>query len=64
MKVYFYIRQNKIEYLTNILKDYNNLEDMIEISFNPMTDMVMVSLTSDDFIRLSDMDTFASLISL
>jgi len=64
MKVYFYIRQNKIEYLTNILKDYNNLEDMIEISFNPMTDMVMVSLTSDDFIRLSDMDAFASLISL
>jgi len=64
MKVYFYIRQNKIEYLTNILKDYNNLEDMIDISFNPMTDMVMVSLAADDFIRLSDMDAFAGLISL
>jgi hypothetical protein len=64
MKVYFYVRQNKIEYLTKVLKDYNNLEDMIEISFNPMTDMVMVSIASDDFIRLSDMDAFAGLISL
>jgi|TARA_R110000782_G_scaffold1387_7_gene5426 hypothetical protein len=64
MKVYFYIRQEKLEYLNNILKDYNNLIEPIEISFNPMNDSVMVSLLSDDFIGLSDRDTFATLISL
>jgi hypothetical protein len=44
MKVYFYIRQEKLEYLNSILKDYNNLIEPIEISFNPMNDSVMVSL--------------------
>jgi hypothetical protein len=64
MKVHFYIRQEKLEYLNSILKDYNNLTEPIEISFNPMNDSVMVSLSSDDFIGLSDRDTFATLISL
>ena len=64
MKVYFYIKQKDIEYLTNVLKDYNNLIEPIEISFNPMSDSVMVSLLSDDFIGLIDRDTFATLISL
>ena len=64
MKVYFYIRQEKLEYLNNILKDYNNLIEPIEISFNPMNDSVMVSLLIDDFIGLSDRDAFATLISL
>jgi len=64
MKVYFYIKQDKLEYLNKILKDYNNLIEPIEISFNPMSDSVMVSLLSDDFIGLIDRDTFATLISL
>ena len=63
MKVYFYIRQEKLKYLNSILKDYNNLIEPIEISFNPMNDSVKVSLLSDDFIGLSDRDTFATLIS-
>ncbi len=64
MKVYFYVRQEKLEYLNSILKDYNNLIEPIKISFNPMSDSVMVSLLIDDFIGLSDRDTFATLISL
>lgn len=64
MKVYFYIKQDKLEYLNKILKDYNNLIEPIEISFNPMSDSVMVSLLSDDFIGLIDRDAFATLISL
>ena len=64
MKVYFYIKPKELEYLNKILKDYNNLIEPIEISFNPMNDSVMVSLLSDDFIGLSDRDTFATLISL
>jgi hypothetical protein len=64
MKVYFYIKQTDIEYLNNILKDYNNIKDMLEISFNPMNDAVMVSLSAEDFISLSDREAFATLISL
>ena len=64
MKVYFYVKQEKLEYLNSILKDYNNLIEPIEISFNPMNDSVMVSLLIDDFIGLSDRDSFATLISL
>jgi hypothetical protein len=64
MKVYFYIKQTDIEYLHNILKDYNNLKDMLEISFNPMNEAVMVSLSAEDFISLSDREAFATLVSL
>jgi len=64
MKVYFYIRQVKLEYLNNVLKDYNNLKEPIEISFNPMNDSIMVSLLADVFIGLSDREAFATLISL
>ena len=64
MKVYFYVKQKDLEYLNNILKDYNNLEEMLEISFNPRKDSVMVSISIDDYIRLSDLETFATLISL
>ena len=64
MKVYFYIRYNSLEYLNKILKDYNNIIEPIEISFNPMKDSVMVSLLSEDFIGISDRDGFANLISL
>jgi len=64
MKVYFYVKQEKLEYLNTILKDYNNLIEPVEVSFNPMNDAVMVSLLIDDFIGLSDRDAFATLISL
>ena len=64
MKVYFYIKPKELEYLNKILKDYNNLKDMIEISFNPRNEAVMVSISADDFIRLSDGEALATLISL
>ena len=64
MKVYFYVKQEKLEYLNTVLKDYNNLIEPVEVSFNPMNDGVMVSLLIDDFIGLSDRDAFATLISL
>lgn len=64
MQVYFYVRHEKLEYLNKLLKDYNNLIEPIEISFNPMNDSVMVSISIDDFIGLSDRDVFATLISL
>jgi len=64
MKVYFYVRQEKLEYLNMVLKDYNNLIEPVEVSFNPMNESVMVSLLIDDFIGLSDRDAFATLISL
>ena len=64
MKVYFYVKQEKLEYLNTVLKDYNNLIEPVEVSFNPMNDAVMVSLSIDDFIGLSDRDAFATLISL
>ena len=64
MKVYFYVKQDKLEYLNNIIKDFNTLEDPLEISFNPRKESAMVSLSIDDFIGLSDRDTFATLISL
>ncbi len=64
MKVYFYVKQEKLEYLNTVLKDYNNLIEPVEVSFNPMNDAVMVSLLIDDFIGLSDRDAFATLISL
>lgn len=64
MKVYFYVKQEKLEYLNSILKDYNNLIEPIKISFNQMGNSVMVSLLIDDFIGLSDRDAFATLISL
>lgn len=64
MKVYFYIEQENLEYLNNIIKDYNTLEEPLEISFNPRLGAVMVSLSIDDFIGLSDREAFATLISL
>lgn len=64
MKVYFYVRQEELEYLNNIIKDYNTLEEPLEISFNPMIGSCMVSLSIDEFIGLSDRETFATLISL
>jgi len=64
MKVYFYIRHEKLEYLNKVLKDYNNLEEPIKISFNYRPHSVMVSLPIDDFIGLNDRDTFHTLISL
>lgn len=64
MKVYFYVKQEELEYLNNIIKDYNTLEDPLEISFNPRLDAAMVSLSIDDFIGLSDREAFATLISL
>jgi|TARA_B110000285_G_scaffold60317_1_gene69214 hypothetical protein len=64
MQVYFYVRHEKLEYLNKLLKDYNNLIEPIDISFNPMNDSVMVSISIDDFIGLSDRDVFATLISL
>ena len=64
MQVYFYVRHEKLEYLNKLLKDYNNLIEPIEISFNPMNDSVMVSISIDDFIGLSDRDVFATLTSL
>ena len=64
MKVYFYVKQEKLEYLNTVLKDYNNLIEPVEVSFNPMNGAVMVSLLIDDFIGLSDRDAFATLISL
>jgi len=36
------------------LKDYNNLIEPIEISFNPKNDSAMVSILWDDFIGLSE----------
>tara|TARA_B110000091_G_scaffold176173_1_gene190900 strand:- start:3380 stop:3574 length:195 start_codon:yes stop_codon:yes gene_type:complete len=64
MQVYFYVRHEKLEYLNKLLKDYNNLIEPIDISFNPMNESVMVSISIDDFIGLSDRDVFATLISL
>jgi len=64
MKVYFYIKHTDIEYLNKILKDFNNLNRMLEISFNPMNDAAMVSLSVEDFISLNDREVFATLISL
>jgi hypothetical protein len=64
MKVYFYVKQEELEYLNNIIKDYNNLDEPLEISFNPMIGACMVSLSIDDFIGLSDRDVFNTLISL
>lgn len=64
MKVYFYIRHEKLEYLNKILKNYDNLEETIDMSFNPMQDSMMVSLSFDDFINLSDNNVFSKLISL
>jgi hypothetical protein len=58
MKVYFYIKPTEFEYLNKILKDYNNLIEPIEISFNPKNDSAMVSLSIDDFIGLSDIGCF------
>jgi hypothetical protein len=54
MKVYFYIKPKELEYLNKILKDYNNLIEPIEISFNPANDLVMVSILWGDFIGLND----------
>jgi len=54
MKVYFYIKPTELEYLSKILKDYNNLIEPIEISFNPKNDSAMVSVLWDDFIGLSE----------
>lgn len=64
MKVYFHIKQSDLEYLNNILKDYNNMKDALEISFIPSLNTIMVSLSVDDFIRLQDNEVFATLISL
>lgn len=64
MKVYFHIKHSDLEYLNNILKDYNNMEDALEISFIPSLNTIMVSLSVDDFIRLQDNEVFATLISL
>ena len=64
MKVYFYVRQEELEYLNNIIKDYNTLDEPLQISFNPMIGACMVSLSIDDFIGLSDREAFATLISL
>jgi|TARA_B110000908_G_C10263203_1_gene461006 hypothetical protein len=64
MKVYFYIKQEELEYLNNIIKDYNTLDEPLQISFNPMIGACMVSLSIDDFIGLSDREAFATLISL
>ena len=63
MKVYFYIKPKELEYLSKVLKDYNNLIhhyqpmvpiEPIEISFNPKNDSAMVSLSIDDFIGLNE----------
>ena len=54
MQVYFYVRHEKLEYLNKLLKDYNNLIEPIEISFNPKNDSAMVSILWDDFIGLSE----------
>ena len=60
MKVYFYIKPTELEYLNKILKDYNNLIEPIEISFNPKNDSAMVSILWDDFIGLSDRGCFSN----
>jgi|TARA_R110002124_G_scaffold97963_1_gene243230 NRPS condensation-like uncharacterized protein len=54
MKVYFYIKPKELEYLSKVLKDYNNLKEPIKISFNPVNDLVMVSILWVDFIYLKD----------
>ena len=58
MKVYFYIKPKELEYLNKVLKDYNNLIEPIEISFNHKNDSAMVSLSIDDFIGLNDRECF------
>ena len=54
MKVYFYIKPKELEYLSKVLKDINNLKEPIKISFNPVNDLVMVSILWVDFIYLKD----------
>jgi hypothetical protein len=64
MKVYFYIDPLDLENLNNILRDYNNIEEPIDISFNQTPGKVMVSLSIDDYIGLTDNDTIIPQIIL
>lgn len=65
MKVYFHINEKDLEYLNKILKDSNNLEDPINISYSVADkNQLMVSVTIDDFIRLGDIDAFNTIIHL
>jgi len=64
MKIYFYILVKDVEYLNNVLTDYNNLNESLQVSFNSMKDSVMISLPVDEYIALNDRGAFATLLSL
>jgi len=58
MKVYFYIGDRDLEYLNKILKDSNNLERALHISFNSFKNSAMVSINYDNFVHLCDSGAF------
>lgn len=64
MKVHFYIRTEDLEYLNNLLKDYDNLEEPVQIHHAPIPESVMVSISLDDYIRLDDNNCLSVLLSL
>jgi hypothetical protein len=58
MKVYLHIEKHNLEYLNKILRNYNNIIDSIAYSFQSKEDLVMVSISYDDYLFLADHNAF------
>lgn len=54
MKVYLHIEKRNLEYLSKILKNYNNIVEPIVYSFTSSKNLVMVSMSYDDYVFLMD----------
>lgn len=65
MRILFYVNINELEYLNKIIKSKMfESEYQITISPNYFESSYLVDIPYDDFVRLSDNNTFNTLISL